>query len=228
VRLRRTADLQFGSIWRDLAQLLPEVRGVLADVGAGAQPFRDLLPPDVRYIAVDSEDADRQFGYRTPDTRYFRGPTLPLADAEATAILCTETLEHVRETVPFLAELRRALAPGGLLVLTVPFAARWHYVPQDFWRFTPAALDYVLTAAGFREVRVYARGGALAVACYKVLGLILLMLLGGGRRGASVFLCRATGLALMPLALLAVSLGNVGLRFPGPTDDTLGYTVLAC
>jgi SAM-dependent methyltransferase len=228
VRLRRTADLQFGSIWRDLEQLLPRVRGVLADVGAGAQPFRDFLSPDVRYIAVDHEDAERRFGYLTPDTRYFRGPKLPLADAEATVILCTETLEHVRDTAPFLGELRRALVPSGLLILTVPFAARWHFVPQDFWRFTPAALDYVLKAAGFREVRVYARGGALAVACYKVLGFILLMLIGGGRRGVSAFLCRGAGVLLLPVAVLAVTLGNIGIRFPGAADDTLGYTVLAC
>ncbi len=228
VRLRRTADLQFGSIWRDLEQLLPRVRGVLADVGAGAQPFRDFLSPDVRYIAVDHEDAERRFGYLTPDTRYFRGPKLPLADAEATVILCTETLEHVRDTAPFLGELRRALVPSGLLILTVPFAARWHFVPQDFWRFTPAALDYVLKAAGFREVRVYARGGALAVACYKVLGFILLMLIGGGRRGVSAFLCRGAGVLLLPVAVLAVTLGNIAIRFPGAADDTLGYTVLAC
>lgn len=220
--------MQFGSIWRDLAQLLPRVRGVLADVGAGAQPFRDLLPPDVRYIAVDTEEAERQFGYRTPDTRYFRGNSLPLADSEAATILCTETLEHVRDTAPFLGELRRALAPGGLLILTVPFAARWHFVPQDYWRFTPAGLDQVLKVAGFRDVRVYARGGALTVACYKGLGFILLMLLGGGRRGASAILCRATGLLLLPSAVLAVALGNLGIRFPGAADDTLGYTVLAC
>ena len=46
--LRRLADLQFGSIWRDLSALLPQVRGTLADVGCGAQPFRDLLSPEVR------------------------------------------------------------------------------------------------------------------------------------------------------------------------------------
>ena len=228
VRLRRAADLQFGSIWRDLEQLLPRVQGILADVGAGAQPFRDLLSPAVRYIAVDIEESERQFGYRTADTRYFRGNSLPLADAEAATILCTETLEHVRDTARFLGEVRRALAPGGLLILTVPFAARWHFVPQDFWRFTPAGLDHVLEVAGFRHVRVYARGGALAVACYKALGFILLMLLGGGRRGAAAVLCRAVGLGLLPVAALAVMLGNVGIRFPGVADDTLGYTVLAC
>jgi SAM-dependent methyltransferase len=228
VRLRRAADLQFGSIWRDLEQLLPQVQGVLADVGAGAQPFRDFLSPAVRYIAVDIEQAERQFGYRAPGTRYFQGNSLPLADAEVATVLCTETLEHVRDTAPFLAEVRRSLAPGGLLILTVPFAARWHFVPQDFWRFTPAGLDHVLRAAGFREVRIYARGGALAVACYKALGFILLMLVGGGRRGAAAIVCRAVGLCLLPAAALAVILGNAGIRFPGAADDTLGYTVLAC
>jgi SAM-dependent methyltransferase len=220
-------DLQFGSIWRDLERLLPRVQGVLADVGAGAQPFRDLLSPGARYIAVDTEEAERHFGYRTPDTRYFAGPALPLADAEAAAILCTETLEHVRDTDSFLAELRRALAPGGLLILTVPFSARWHFIPQDFWRFTPAGLDHVLATAGFRDVRVYARGGALAVACYKVLGFILLMLFGGGRRGTAAILYRVCGVALLPVAALAVMFGHLGLRFPGMADDTLGYTVLA-
>ena len=68
VRLRGLADLQLGSIRRDLAQLLPQAAGTLADVGAGAQPFRDLVRPEVRYVAVDIEESEAQFGYRTPDT----------------------------------------------------------------------------------------------------------------------------------------------------------------
>jgi SAM-dependent methyltransferase len=204
------------------------VRGTLVDVGAGAQPFRDLVPPSVHYIAVDNEESERQFGYRTPETRYFRGTALPVESGAADTVLCTETLEHVRGTAAFLGELRRVLAPEGLLILTVPFAARWHFIPRDFWRFTPAGLEHVLTAAGFRDVRVYARGGALAVACYKVLGLILLMLMGGGRRGLRAAVSRTAGIALLPLAAMAAVLGNAGLRIPGPAEDTLGYTVLAC
>lgn len=219
--------MQFGSIWRDLAALLPKVQGTLADVGCGAQPFRDLAPPEVRYIAVDIDDAEARFGYRAPDTRYFRGAVLPLGDGEADTVLCTETLEHVLDTASFLRELNRALSPGGRLILTVPFAARWHFVPQDYWRFTPSSLDHVLTQAGFREVRVYARGGALAVAAYKALGLVLLLLAGGGRRGIAAGLSRVVGTFLLPLAGLAALLGNLGLEFPGTAEDTLGYTVLA-
>lgn len=227
VRLRALADLQQGSIRRDLKRLLPQATGTLADVGAGAQPFRDLVRPEVKYLAIDIEDAEAQFGYYTPGTRYFTGSVLPLADAAADTVLCTETLEHVREPCAFLRELRRILPPAGRLVLTVPFAARWHFVPQDYWRFTPSGLEHLLTQAGFCEVRIYPRGGALAVAGYKGLGFVLLLLAGSGRRGAAAALARLVGILALPAAALAAVLGHVGLAFPGIADDTLGYTVLA-
>lgn len=220
--------MQFGSVWRDLAVLLPQLQaGTLVDVGAGAQPFRDLVPPQVRYLAVDIEEAPRLFGYLASDTRYFRGSVLPVADGEADAVLCTETLEHVLEAAGFLRELKRILSPGGRLILTVPFAARWHFVPRDYWRFTPSGLAYLLEQAGFRDLRVYARGGALAVAGYKVLGLVLLLLAGYGRPGLGGVLARLVGIALLPAALIAVIFGNLGLAFPGGAEDTLGFTVLA-
>ena len=225
--LRRFADLQFGSIWRDLAALLPQVAGTIADVGCGAQPFRDLLPPGVRYIAVDIDAAETQFGYRAPDTRYYHGTEIPLADGEADTVLCTETLEHVLDPEPFLRELARSLAPSGQLILTVPFAARWHFVPHDYWRYTPSGLTHLLTRAGFRDVRVYARGGALAVAGYKVLGYVLLLLAGHGRKGGTAALWRLLGICLLPIAALAAFFGNLGLKYPGSAEDTLGYTVLA-
>jgi SAM-dependent methyltransferase len=225
--LRRCADLQFGSIWRDLSALLPEARGTLADVGCGAQPFRDLLNPEVRYIGVDIAGAEEKFGYHAPDIRQIRADVLPLADGEVDIVLCTETLEHVLEPRRFLREIARALVPSGRLILTVPFAARWHFIPHDYWRYTPSGLSYLLVEAGFCEVRIYARGGALAVGAYKILGLVLLALAGHGRRGIAAAPWRALGICLMPFAAVAVLAGNLGIRYPGPAEDTLGYTVLA-
>src|SRR5438552_5870273 len=50
--LRRFFDLQAGTIWRDLRILLPQCKGVVLDVGCGAQPCRTLVSPRVTYIGI--------------------------------------------------------------------------------------------------------------------------------------------------------------------------------
>jgi hypothetical protein len=74
---------------------------------------------------------------------------------------------------------------------------------------------------------VYARGGALAVAGYKGLGFVLLLLVGAGRTGAASIVARCAGILALPAGALAALLGHLGVAFPGIADDTLGYTVLA-
>ncbi len=223
---RRCLDLQAASIWADLGPLLRHARGTVLDVGCGAQPYRRLLPPGVTYLGVDTEDALARFGYRTPDTAYYAGDALPVPGASVDVLLCTETLEHVPDSAPFLAELRRCLRPGGRAILTVPFAARWHYVPHDYWRFTPSALTRLLAAAGFDKVAVYPRGNAVTVACYKGMALVLPLLMpqSGGTLGRA--LKRVAGLALSPVVVGLAAIGQLSLRRDGGTD-CLGYTVVA-
>ena len=225
--LRRFLDLQFGSIWRDLARILPGVRGQVVDVGCGAQPFRPLLSSGVRYIGVDTADAEANFGYRTPDTLYYQGDTLPITTGTSDLVLCTETLEHVLEPSPFLRELGRCLKPGGELLLTVPFAARWHFVPFDYWRYTPSSLDHLLRQAGFRHVRVYARGDGFTVACYKVMGCILPLLLSPVPNPVGRVLRAVAGLLFSPLLLACAVGANLSLAWDAQGEDCLGYTALA-
>lgn len=223
---RRWLDLQAGSIWRDLSRLLPECKGRVLDVGCGAQPYRRLFPADAGYVAIDTNEAKAHFGYEMPDTLYFEGTTWPVADSTFDAVLATEVLEHVPSTSEFLREARRCLKPGGLLVLTVPFAARWHYIPHDFWRFTPSALDRVLRDTGFEDVAVYARGNEVTVACYKVMALILPLLFGKTAGLAATVGRRLLGLVLSPFLLLLACLANASLMGQGG-NDCLGYTALA-
>jgi SAM-dependent methyltransferase len=185
-----------------------------------------LLHPDVTYIGIDTTDARENFGYELPGTVYFTGTTWPVGDETADVVLCTETLEHVPDTRQFLAELHRCLRPGGRVILTVPFSARWHYIPHDYWRFTPSALAMVLSAAGLVDVAVHARGNAGTVACAKAMALLLPLLMPQGRGQLSAFARRAAGATLSPVLLALATVGQLTLRGPGG-DDCLGYTVVA-
>ena len=225
--VRRFFDLQAGSAWNDLRTELATVEGTIVDVGCGAQPFRGLIPERARYIGIDTADAESQFGYRVPDTIYFEGDRWPIDDGAADVVLSTETLEHVFDSRAFLREAKRILRPDGRLIMTVPFAARYHYIPNDYWRFTPASLERLLHETGFADVEVYARGNAVTVAAYKSMALFLPLLLpqgdetGLGRNGR-----RLLGLALSPAFVTLAAIGNRSLRGPGG-DDCLGYTIRA-
>jgi len=130
-RVRRLLDLQAASIWRDLKSPLKGATGTVLDVGAGAQPYRPLVNPQARYRAIDTADARERFGYEVPGTDYFTGDEWPAADNSVDHLLATETLEHIADPDAFLAQARRVLRDGGQLILTVPFAARWHYIPHE-------------------------------------------------------------------------------------------------
>jgi SAM-dependent methyltransferase len=221
--LRRFLDLQAGSIWRDLSRLLPAASGTVVDVGCGAQPYRGLFSGTVRYIGIDTDEARAHFGYEVPDTRYFGGTRWPVDDASVDVVLCTETLEHVPDPYLFLEQASRCLRPGGTLLLTVPFAARWHFIPYDYWRFTPSGLKRVLEACGFGEIHVYARGNAFTVACYKVMALLLRGLMPQGTRGVKQVLLFLVCLPLLPVLVVVAAAANVSLAGKGG-DDCLGYT----
>ncbi len=224
--VRRFFDIQAGSAWRDLSAVLPSLQGTVLDVGCGAQPFRSLVNPQATYLGIDTDAAKAHFGYEMPNTTYFSGDVWPVADSSVNVVLCTETLEHVLETRRFLAEAARCLAPGGTLLLTIPFAARWHFIPYDYWRFTPSSLNHLLTTAGFHSVRVYARGNAYTVACYKVMTLLLLLLMPQTASRAAGLAASVGGLGLSALVCLAGLVANLSLRGSGG-DDCLGYTVFA-
>jgi SAM-dependent methyltransferase len=210
--LRRLGDLQLQSIWRDLRPVLAHETGAVLDVGCGEQPYRSLLTHAGSYQGLDIAEANDRFGYARDDTLYVSGYPWPVPDASIDLALCTEVLEHVLEPADLLAEVKRCLRPGGRLLMTVPFAARWHFVPFDYWRFTPSAISHLLGEAGFVDVKVYSRGNPVTVTAQKVLALIAP--LGAAR------------VPLMPVAAAAALVGHWSLKGDWG-EDCLGYTVVA-
>jgi SAM-dependent methyltransferase len=219
--LRSLLDMQVASVLRHLEPWLKKQSGTLLEVGCGAQPYRHLVPATCRYTGLDWEQAEANFNYRLPDTVYYDGERFPFADGSFDNLFHTEVLEHIFHAVQFLAECRRVLKPSGTMFFTVPFQARYHYIPHDFFRYTPAALERMLTEAGFRNIEIRPRGSDITVAAYKNMSIIFRWLQSG-------LAGMIAGILLAPVALPILIIGYLSLHSKmGSPDDCLGYTVTA-
>lgn len=80
---------------------------------------------------------------------------LPFGDNAIEAVMCNTVLEHVRDPIKAVAEMRRVLKPGGLVYITVPFLYPFHASPDDFTRWTHVGLrelvrDFEVVELGVR------------------------------------------------------------------------------
>jgi SAM-dependent methyltransferase len=220
-RMRTLLDMQVASVLQHLCPWLRERSGTLLEVGCGAQPYRHLVPAACRYTGLDWEQAGVHFAYRLPDTVYYDGERFPFADGSFDSLFHTEVLEHIYYSGQFLSECRRVLKPAGKMFFTVPFQARYHYIPHDFFRYTPAALERMLAEAGFRQIDIRPRGSDITVAAYKNMSVIYRWLQSGPAG-------MIAGILLSPVALPVLIVGYLSLRIAlGSSDDCLGYTVTA-
>jgi SAM-dependent methyltransferase len=135
-----------------LKRVLGEIRHPVDDVldlYCGTQPYRDLVPPHIRYVAMDIDDR-----YGVPDV--VSDAFLPFPDESFDLILFTEAFHFATDPESAVAELRRVLRPGGTLVLTVPLC--WEYDSRIIERrYTGPHLGSLF--AGWEEVVVRENGG---------------------------------------------------------------------
>jgi SAM-dependent methyltransferase len=69
---------------------------------------------------------------------------LPQKDASVGTVLALSTFEHVQRFWRGFDEVSRVLRPDGVFVVATPFYFHVHAYPNDYWRFTPEALDFLL------------------------------------------------------------------------------------
>jgi SAM-dependent methyltransferase len=143
---------------------------------------------------------------------------LPVRDASLDLVVSVNVLEHVAEPARALAELRRALRPGGALFLVAPQSWPLHQAPHDFQRFTRHGLEHLLAGAGFTVSRCTPLGGV-----FWNLGTRSLQLL-------THFRGRAFPLAILLAPIFAVLVPFTCFyldRLDRQREDTLGHAVVA-
>ena len=143
--------------WR-IAKHVPAV-GRILDIGSGTAP----VSPDLkRTVLADlSEEAMRNV---VCDSKVVTSITAMAFDtASFDCVLCSEVLEHVSDDLKALAEVRRVLKPGGILVATVPFQKRYWAEEDEFVghvrRYEPGELEHKLEVSGFSSVETYRLSG---------------------------------------------------------------------
>ena len=135
-------------VYRDLRPLLPELRGRVLDVGCGDKPYASWLTAADEHVGIDVTPGPAVDLVIEPGRRW------PLDDERFDAVLCLQVIEHASDVDHILAEAERVLAPGGRLVVTVPFAYNEHGEPHDYRRFSRHGLERLLGERfDLREVR---------------------------------------------------------------------------
>jgi SAM-dependent methyltransferase len=130
---------------QEIAESIPPGKTVI-DAGAGECQYKTLFA-HTHYIAVDLCVGDSTWDWSQVDVKAALHD-IPLPDNIADVILCTEVLEHVSNPAEVVRELARLLKPGGQLFITVPFSAREHQTPFDYFRFTQFGVRYLCEQAG--------------------------------------------------------------------------------
>jgi SAM-dependent methyltransferase len=84
---------------------------------------------------------------------------LPFEEDRFDTVILADVLEHIAEPARLMHELGRVLAPGGKLILMVPFLYRVHEAPHDYHRYTRFSLERMALAAGLKPIEISAYGG---------------------------------------------------------------------
>lgn len=149
------------------AALSPHLRaathstGRLLDVGSADGPSVDWMgTADFTRITIDLDPRGLQPGQGISASAL----QLPFRDGTFDVVGAFDVIEHCDPEPTALAELRRVLRPGGLLLASVP-AYEWAWTEHDryaghYRRYTRPRLTHSVQAAGFRVTRAtYAFAG---------------------------------------------------------------------
>lgn len=219
--LRLILDFQTLTLYKDLKKFLKNKKGNLLDIGCGNSPYEHLVNKDCKYIGMDIENQS-DFNYNNDKISHFNGNDIPMKDESIDYFICTEVIEHVFDPKKLISEMDRILRNNGSGLISIPWSARYHYIPYDFYRYTPAALNILFK--DFKKVEIKPRGTDITVICSK----IIVSIMGTFRncKGLNLIFIPFVILLSIPIILLCLIIGHLSIIFNlGSKNDPLGYTI---
>jgi 2-polyprenyl-3-methyl-5-hydroxy-6-metoxy-1,4-benzoquinol methylase len=218
---RTLVDLRLASIYYSIRRELSNATGSVLEVGFGNTPYRFLIK-HASYTGINHAEA-AELSCQREGVVYYRGDAFPVKDESFDLVFHKELLEQVENPNVFIRNYWSGLRPCGRMFFSVPFSYRYHYIPYDYYRYTPSSLKSLCERAGFSDVAIRPQGTDNMVACHKVISVFM------AREKRSFFsrlLGILFGLIFLPLLVLVHLADWLSLVFDiGPGNDTLGYFV---
>ena len=152
-----------------LAQRLQGMGGTAVDAGSGegygAEMLRGRVAERVVALEFDPAAADHSAAaYPRVSTLRANLDALPLATGAVDVVVSMQVIEHLWDLGRFIAECRRALRPGGLIVLATPNRLTFSpglgrgekpINPFHVEEFDASQVRGMLQAAGFGEIELW-------------------------------------------------------------------------
>jgi SAM-dependent methyltransferase len=137
-------------------------RGRLVDLGCGKAPLFDayrMYVTDVLWV----DWAQSLHSNPDLDATLDLNERLPLPSGDFQTVILSDVLEHVANPALLVDEVGRILAPGGHLLMNVPFLYKVHERPHDYYRYTEFALRRFAEHASLRVLELRPIGGSVDV-----------------------------------------------------------------
>jgi len=207
---RLICDLVAAEYDRHLSQ---HATGRLLDLGCGKAPLFGAYQPFVtEVICVDWAAGDYI------DVECDLSQPLLFEDGRFDTIILSDVLEHIAEPAALWREMTRVLAPGGKVIMNVPFYYSIHAHPHDYYRYTNFALERFVQTNGLKLLYLVPVGGVVEIFA----DLTAKVLSKGGRIGESLAAFTQSVVLHFGRTLIGARLLRVSSRlFP------LGYFMIA-
>jgi SAM-dependent methyltransferase len=132
------------------------------DIGCGSDIYGDLFPERTTLDIAKREGVKVDIIADAHNLHMVQSASYDI-------VLCAEVLEHLHTPEKAIAEMRRVLKPGGLLLLTTRFIFPLHDVPQDYFRYTKYGLQHLLRDFSIETLDAEANTiETLAVLCQRI------------------------------------------------------------
>ncbi len=136
------------------------LKGDVIDIGCDTGKYKGII--------LSSSDVKSYTGldfYRTSVSDIVADLNKPLSieDEKYDSAICISVIEHLKEPQLALNEMARILKKGAHLILATPWVFPYHEEPEDFFRYSRQALEYMFEKAGFEVVYYSSSGGRARV-----------------------------------------------------------------